>query len=132
MNPTLAKALLALAPILILFAGAVVLYARTRTASSLVQVLGAACLIVVVLTHVCEALNLFPSMRWGAEGSIGHYVDLAGAVLGLSLFPIGYLSYAWTKQHRPAATSRSTSVSVVTSFCERVSLCKSDSQGFRC
>ena len=98
MNPTLAKALVALAPILIVFSGAVALYARTKTASSLVQVLGAACLIVVVLTHVCEALNLFPSMRWGAEDSIGHYVDLASAVLGLSLFPIGYLFHALAKR----------------------------------
>ena len=98
MNPTLAKALVALAPILIVFSGAVALYVRTKTASSLVQVLGAACLIVVVLTHVCEALNLFPSMRWGAEDSIGHYVDLASAILGLSLFPLGYLFHALAKR----------------------------------
>src|SRR5437016_11107289 len=99
MNPTLAKAFVALAPILILFSGAVALYARTKTVSSLVQVLGAACLIVVVLTHVCEALNLFPSMRWGAEDSIGHYLDFSSALLGLSLFPAGYLFHALAKRH---------------------------------
>ena len=94
MNVTLVKALVALVPILILLSGAVSLYTRTKTASSLVQVLGAACLIVVVFAHVCEALNLFPSMRWGAEDGIGHYVDFVSAVLGLSLFPIGYLFHA--------------------------------------
>jgi hypothetical protein len=99
MNLTLAKALILLAPILIVFSGAVVLYARTKTASSLVQMLGAACLIVVVLAHVCEALNLFPSMRWGAEDSIGHYVDLTSAVLGLCLFPSGYLFQAFARAH---------------------------------
>jgi hypothetical protein len=26
-------------------------------------------------------------MRWGLEHSIGHYLDLSGAVLGLTLFP---------------------------------------------
>jgi hypothetical protein len=31
----------------------------------LMQLFGAACLLVVVLTHVCEAFGLFPSMRWG-------------------------------------------------------------------
>ena len=98
MNPPLVKALIALAPILILFSGAVALYARTKTASSLLQMLGAACLVVVVLIHVCEALNLFPSMSWGAEDSIGHYVDLASAGLGLCLFPIGYLTYALAKR----------------------------------
>ena len=45
----------------------------------------------VVLTHLCEALHLFPWMRWGSEHSIGHYLDLWSAVLGLTLFPIGYL-----------------------------------------
>jgi len=98
MNPTLAKALVALVPILVLFSGAVALYARTKTASSLVQMLGAACLVVVVLVHVCEALDLFPSMRWGAADSIGHYVDLASALLGLCLFPIGYLFHALSRR----------------------------------
>ena len=28
---------------------------------------------IVVLTHVAEALHLFPSMRWGDEQSVGHY-----------------------------------------------------------
>ena len=46
---------------------------------------------IVVLTHVCEALQLFPSMGWGLPNSLGHYFDVAGAVLGVTLFPIGYL-----------------------------------------
>ena len=97
MNPTLLKALVALMPMLVLFFGAVTLYARTKRRSALAQALGAACLVVVMLTHVCEALTLFPSMGWGAEDSIGHYIDLASAVLGLALFPIGYLAYALRK-----------------------------------
>jgi len=51
-------------------------------------------LTVVVLTHLAEALHLFPGMGGGSENSIGHYVDLGGAVLGLLLFPTGYLLYA--------------------------------------
>jgi hypothetical protein len=43
----------------------------------------------VVLTHVAEALQVFPGMHWGEEHSIGHYVDLSGAVLGVILFPLG-------------------------------------------
>ena len=103
MNSALAKALFALAPILIVFSGALALYARTKTVSSLVQVLGAACLTVVVLTHICEALNLFPWMRWGADNSIGHYVDLASAVLGLCLFPMGYLFHTLGKRSAAVA-----------------------------
>ena len=37
---------------------------------------------------------LFPGMHWGLEHSAGHYVDLAAAVLGLALFPVGYLLQA--------------------------------------
>jgi|SRR4029453_11505889 hypothetical protein len=44
-------------------------------------VTGAGCLLVVVLTHACEAFRLFPWMHWGAEHSVGHYVDLSSAVL---------------------------------------------------
>jgi hypothetical protein len=35
-------------------------------------------------------------MRWGLEDSIGHYIDLGSAVLGLTLFPTGYCLYALT------------------------------------
>ena len=45
----------------------------------------------VVLTHICEALHLFPSMHWGLQDSAGHYLDLVSAILGLALFPMGYL-----------------------------------------
>jgi hypothetical protein len=50
-----------------------------------------------IVNGVCEALNLFPSMRWGAEDSIGRYVDFVSVVLGLSLFPIGYWFHARAK-----------------------------------
>ena len=56
------------------------------------QVLGAATMVVAVLTHVFEALHWFPWMQWmqwGQEDSIGHYVDLSSAVLGGTLFPVG-------------------------------------------
>ncbi len=51
----------------------------------------AACLVVVVLTHVCEALHFFPWMRWGEPDSVGHYLDLSSAILGLTLTPVGYV-----------------------------------------
>lgn len=82
------------ASICTLFAGAVVLFFRDRTAASLLQLCGAGCLIVVMLTHAAEALHLFPSMGWGIPQSAGHYVDLSSAVLGLALFPAGYLCHA--------------------------------------
>jgi len=85
-------------PACLLFAGALVLFGRRRTAPSVLQLLGAAGLLVVVFAHAAEALHWFPWMRWGAEHSAGHYLDLAGAVIGLTLFPLGYLLHAITKR----------------------------------
>ena len=94
MNPTLLRSLVALLPMLVLLFGAATMYGRIKTPSALAQLLGAACLIVVALAHVCEALNLFPLMGWGAKDSIGHYVNLASVVMGSGLFLVGYVCHA--------------------------------------
>jgi hypothetical protein len=96
MDAILLKALILSVPAFMLVAGSAVLSLRSGGISSLLQLLGAGCLMAVMLAHVAEALNLFPWMGWGIEDSIGHYVDLGGAVLGLLLFPTGYLLYAVT------------------------------------
>jgi Ca2+/Na+ antiporter len=98
MNLTLLKAVVALAPACLLLSGSIVLFSRGKTVESFLQVLGAGCLMVVVLSHVSEALHLFPWMRWGFEHSVGHYLDLSSAVLGLTLFPIGYLLHALARR----------------------------------
>jgi hypothetical protein len=99
MHVTLLKALIALVPTCMLFSGSVVLFFRGKTVWSFLQLLGSGCLVVVALTHVSEALLLFPWMHWGLEDSFGHYLDLSSAVLGITLFPIGYLLHALAK-HR--------------------------------
>ena len=93
------KALIALVPASLLFSGSLVLFIREKTAPTVLQLLGSACFVVVVLSHVCEAFRLFPSMHFGREHSVGHYLDFWAAVLGFSLFPVGYLVYSLTK-HR--------------------------------
>ncbi len=98
MNVVLFKGLIALVPAAMLFSGAAIWFFRGKTVGSFLQLFGAACLVVVVLTHVCEALHLFPWMHWGEEHSVGHYLDLGSAVLGLTLFPVGYLAHALEKR----------------------------------
>jgi len=80
-----------------LLSAAAVLFFKRTTVSSLLQLLGAVCLLLVVLAHVSEALHLVPWMNWGSEHSVGHYVDFASALLGLTLFPVGYLFHAITE-----------------------------------
>jgi hypothetical protein len=81
-------------PACLLFVGAVILCSRKRSLSSWLQLIGSAGLIMVVVTHFAEAFDLIPWMHWGAEGSAGHYLDLGSALMGLTLFPIGYLAHA--------------------------------------
>jgi hypothetical protein len=96
MDIALPKALVAMVPAWMLFSGSMVMFLRSRKTALFLQLFGAGCLLVVVFTRVLEALQLFPSMRWGDEHSAGHYLDLASAVLGLTLFPVGYLFHALT------------------------------------
>jgi hypothetical protein len=52
MNVTSLKALVALITACILFSGSVVLFVRGKSSYSFLQLVGAECLVVVVLTHV--------------------------------------------------------------------------------
>lgn len=98
MNPTFAKAIAALGPTLMLLVGSTLQLSRRKGATAIFQVIGAACLVVVVIAHLCEALGWLPGMHWGVEHSVGHYIDLVAAIGGLSLFPIGYLASALTRE----------------------------------
>jgi hypothetical protein len=69
-----------------------------RTAWSLMQLLGACCLMIVVFTHVAEAFSLFPRMGWGLPDSAGHYIDLVSAIAGLTLLPIGFLARRFARR----------------------------------
>jgi hypothetical protein len=75
----------------------VVWVAKKRTVWRFLQLFGSACLIVVVLTHIAEMLDLFPSMGRGLPNSIGHYLDFVSAVLALMLLPLGILADAITR-----------------------------------
>lgn len=55
---------------------------------------GAACLLIVVLTHIAEAFHIFPSMGWGLPNSAGHYLDLVSAILAAILLPLGFVANA--------------------------------------
>jgi len=79
-------------PICLLFVGSIILFVKAKTICTLLQLIGASCLMVVLLVHVTEAFHLFPS--WGMRPSAGYYVDFWSAVLGVVLFPVGYLCHA--------------------------------------
>jgi hypothetical protein len=86
-------------PVLALLCGSFLLFAKERSIWSFLQVVGAGCLVIVVLTHICEALGLFPWMHWGLKSNVGHYLDFWSAAVGLALFSGGYLLHSLTHRH---------------------------------
>jgi hypothetical protein len=90
------KSTIALVLVSLLFYGSVVLFQATRSIWVFLQVIGTTFLVIVVLTHICEAFGIIEWMRWGLEDSIGHYLDLGSAALGVTLFTTGYCFYART------------------------------------
>ncbi|HKU22145.1 MAG TPA: hypothetical protein VJQ50_14085 [Terriglobales bacterium] len=94
MNATLHQALLGLVPTSLLLAGSLIFFLKRRSTGSVLQLLGAGCLLLVILAHLCDGLHLFPGIGWGLKHSAGHYLDLCSAVLSLLLFPAGYLLHA--------------------------------------
>ena len=86
----IAKAVVALVPALLLFGDSLLVHLRSRNLASVLQLAGSACAVLVVLTHLFEALHVFTEMQWGQERSAGHYLDLSCAILAATLFPIGY------------------------------------------
>ncbi len=71
----------------------------SRNLAAFLQVVGAGCLVIVVLTHICETLGLFAWMHWGLKSSAGHYLDFWSAAIGLTLFSGGYLFHSLTHRH---------------------------------
>jgi hypothetical protein len=90
MKPAL---LIALVLVAALLAWSIFSFVREKTRWHGMRIAGAGLLLVTRLTHVCEELNLFPFMHLGFPRSIGHYLDLSSAILGVALFVIGFLAY---------------------------------------
>ena len=67
-------------------------FAKERTLATLVQLVGAVCLLVVLFAHLSEALRFLPVLGWGQPNTLGHCIDLACAITGVVLAAIGYVS----------------------------------------
>lgn len=78
----------------VIFAASSIRLARDRMASAAVQVVGASGLVMVVLAHLAETFRWLPAMGWGRPDSVGHYLDLVSAIMGVTLLLLGYLAGA--------------------------------------
>jgi hypothetical protein len=91
MSLAVLKGILALAATSALLAASAILYQRRGTIGFLLQLLGAACFVVVALAHVFEALAILSTLGWGQPHSVGHYIDLGATVLGVTFIVVGVI-----------------------------------------
>jgi hypothetical protein len=105
MNLAALKSIVALAVTSALFAGLAIPYRRRGTGGSAAQLLGVACFVVVALTHAFEAFAILPALGWGQPRSIGHYIDLGAAILGITLVFAGLFFQCVQRASRAKARS---------------------------
>ena len=86
------------ASVLAVLALSTVQFARERSVSSCLRLIGSVFLLVVVASHLAEKFQWLESMGWGLSDSPGHYIDLVSAILGASLLSGGWL-LSWIVVH---------------------------------
>jgi hypothetical protein len=88
-------------PVFIAFGASAKAFAKERTLATLVQLVGAVCLLVVLFAHLSEALGFLPAIGWGQPNTVGHYIDLACAITGVVLLAVGYVSRRFLQPRNP-------------------------------
>jgi uncharacterized membrane protein len=101
MNATLGVSLIIGTPILILLVLSFLRFIHRPTVPGVFPALGAACLFVMVLTHIAEALRVFPAMGWGQRHSPGHYLDLISTFLGIAFLVAASLCPLLKRENLP-------------------------------
>jgi len=91
LNASVLKGLAPLGAAVVLFWLWFVIYRCRGTVRSSLQLIAIPCLVIVALAHVCEAFGIFPIMGWGHPHSLGHYIDLVAAAMGISLMCVSFL-----------------------------------------
>ena len=91
MSASVLKGLLALAAASVFLGVCVVLFLTRRGLTSALQALGIGCFGVMALTHVFEEFSMLPELGWGRPHSVGHFIDLMAALLGLTLVSTSFL-----------------------------------------
>ena len=99
MTAAVLKGLLALAGASIFLAVSAALFVTRRDLGAALLATGIGWFGVMALTHVFESFSILPAFGWGQPHSVGHFIDLAAALLGIAFVTLGFLV------HRRAAPS---------------------------
>jgi|ERR1700732_5306949 hypothetical protein len=99
MNAAVLKGLLALVAACTFLGVSIVLFLTRRGLASALQAMGIGCFGVMALTHVFEEFSILPGLGWGQPHSVGHFIDLVTALLGVTFMTTSFL--LWRRdQHR--------------------------------
>jgi len=91
MNASVLKGLLALAGASVFVTVSAALFATRRDLASALLATGIGWFGVMALTHVFESFSILPAFGWGRPHSVGHFIDLAAASLGVAFVTMGFL-----------------------------------------
>ena len=99
MNAAVLKGLVALAAAIVFLGVSAALYITRRDLGSALLATGIGWFGIMALTHFFESFSILPAFGWGRPHSVGHFMDLAAALLGITFVSIGFVV------HRRAAPS---------------------------
>jgi hypothetical protein len=91
MNAAVLKGLLALAGASVFVSVSGVLFVTRRDLASALLATGIGWFGIMALTHVFESFSILPAFGWGQPHSVGHFIDLAAALLGVAFVTTGFL-----------------------------------------
>ena len=91
MSATVLRGLLALAGASVFLAVSAALFVTRRDLASALLATGIGWFAVMALTHVFESFSILPAFGWGRPHSVGHFIDLAAASLGIAFVAAGFL-----------------------------------------
>ena len=90
MSTAVLKGLFALAAAGVFLIVSLVLFLTRRGLSSALQAFGLSCFGVMALTHFFAAFSILPALGWGQRHSVGHFIDLVAALLGVALMTTSF------------------------------------------
>lgn len=91
MNAAVLKGLLALAGATVFLVVSAALFVTRRDLGAALLAMGVSWFGVMALTHVFETFSILPAFGWGRPHSVGHLIDLAAAVLGITFVTLGFV-----------------------------------------
>jgi hypothetical protein len=94
MNAAVLKGLLALTGASVFLAVSAALFVTRRDLGSALLATGIGWFGVMALTHFFESFSILPAFGWGRPHSVGHFIDLVAALLGIAFVTTGFLVHS--------------------------------------